>query len=188
MRVCHSKKTLDLFVDLITTLEQLRVHTWCVGAQNAILGGGRYDGLAELLGSEESAPGIGFAIGEDRLILALQESRVSATKGPDVFIAPIGDGSNRKALVLASELRSQKIVTELGDRSFKLRKLLEVASKMGARFALIAGEDEFTSENFGLKTLPPESKSLCLEPIWPKKSWNCHEEPRHPSVGTRLEL
>ncbi len=60
-----------------------------LGAQNAILGGGRYDGLAELLGSPQPAPGIGFAIGEDRLVLALSESAEAVLRKPDVYIAPL---------------------------------------------------------------------------------------------------
>ena len=123
-----------------------------LGAQNAILGGGRYDGLSEALGGPP-APGIGFAMGEDRLILALQELNPSLAKGPDVYVAPIGEGMNRAALVLAKELRQHNLVVELGDRSFKLKKLLETASKIGARFALIVGENEVNAGTFGLKNL-----------------------------------
>src|SRR5713226_6566139 len=64
-----------------------------LGAQNAILGGGRYDGLSEALGGP-SAPGIGFAIGEDRLVLALSESAEAVVRKPDVYIAPLGAGMN----------------------------------------------------------------------------------------------
>ena len=63
-----------------------------LGAQNAILGGGRYDGLAELLGSPQPAPGIGFAIGEDRLVMALQARASEAAATLDVYVAPVGDG------------------------------------------------------------------------------------------------
>src|SRR5205823_9228412 len=64
-----------------------------LGAQNAILGGGRYDGLSESLGGPQ-APGIGFAIGEDRLVLALQHSATPAANPVDVYIAPLGPGMN----------------------------------------------------------------------------------------------
>src|ERR1700719_2774127 len=81
-----------------------------LGSQNAILGGGRYDGLAELLGSPQPAPGIGLGIGEDRLVMALQ-SRASATvQSVDVYIAPVGEGMNRKALRLAGDLRREGFV------------------------------------------------------------------------------
>src|SRR5438445_6718683 len=123
-----------------------------LGAQNAILGGGRYDGLSESLGGP-SAPGIGFAIGEDRLVLALKESAETAQRKPDVYIAPLGPGMNREAARLARELRRDGVITELGDESFRLKKSLETASKIGARFALIIGENEVTSGAFALKNL-----------------------------------
>ncbi len=124
-----------------------------LGAQNAILGGGRYDGLAELLGSKEAAPGIGFAMGEDRLILALQGRAAEVQAAPDVYIAPVGAGMNRAALALAKELRGQKLAVELGDRSYKLGKLLERASKAGARYALIVREGGSDALEYVLKNL-----------------------------------
>src|SRR5438309_4878746 len=90
-----------------------------LGAQNAILGGGRYDGLSESLGGP-SAPGIGFAIGEDRLVMALKESAEAVKRKPDVYIAPLGPGMNREAARLARELRRDGVITELGDESFRL--------------------------------------------------------------------
>jgi len=123
-----------------------------LGAQNAILGGGRYDGLSEALGGP-SAPGIGFAIGEDRLVLALSESAESVQKKPDVYIAPLGAGMDQEAARLARELRSHNIVAELGSESFRLKKSLEIASKIGARFALIVGENEVKTDTFALKNL-----------------------------------
>jgi histidyl-tRNA synthetase len=123
-----------------------------LGAQNAILGGGRYDGLSEALGGPQ-APGIGFAIGEDRLVLALQESAEAVQRNPDVYIAPFGDGMDREAAGLARDLRRHDVVVELGDETFKLKKSLETASKIGARFALIVGENEIKSGLFALKNL-----------------------------------
>src|SRR4030088_684204 len=75
-----------------------------LGAQNAILGGGRYDGLSEALGGP-AAPGIGFAIGEDRLVISLAESAESVVRKPDVYIAPLGAGMNNEAARVARELR-----------------------------------------------------------------------------------
>jgi histidyl-tRNA synthetase len=123
-----------------------------LGAQNAILGGGRYDGLSESLGGP-SAPGIGFAIGEDRLVLALQESAEAVQHKPDVYIAPLGAGMDREAARLARELRRHDLVVELGDESFRLKKSFETASKLGARFALIVGENEVKADSFALKNL-----------------------------------
>ncbi len=123
-----------------------------LGAQNAILGGGRYDGLSESLAGPQ-APGIGFAIGEDRLVMSLPESADAASPKPDVYIAPVGQGMNREAARLARELRGQDVITELGDENFRLKKSLETASKMGAHFALIVGENEVKASSFALKNL-----------------------------------
>jgi histidyl-tRNA synthetase len=121
-----------------------------LGAQNAILGGGRYDGLSESLGGPK-APGVGFSIGEDRLVLALKHPPDSVRRKPDVYIAPLGAGMDREAARLARELRRSDIVIELGDESFRLKKSLETAGKLGARFALIVGENEVQSGWFALK-------------------------------------
>jgi len=132
-----------------------------LGAQNAILGGGRYDGLSESLGGPK-APGIGFAIGEDRLVLALERAAEAVVGKPDVYIAPLGTGMDREAARLASELRSHPIVAELGDESFRLKKSFEIATKLGARYILIVGENEVKSGAFTLKNL--ESGEQVLVP------------------------
>jgi histidyl-tRNA synthetase len=124
-----------------------------LGAQNAILGGGRYDGLSEALGGPP-APGIGFAIGEDRLVLSLTASAESVIRKPDVYIAPLGIGMNREAARVARELRRHDLVVELGDESFrKLKKSFEAADKIGARYILIVGENEVAANAFALKHL-----------------------------------
>src|ERR1051325_2539416 len=130
-----------------------------LGAQNAILGGGRYDGLSEALGGP-AAPGIGFAIGEDRLVMSLQAEAAAkaAAQAPIVYIAPLGTGMNADAAKLARELRQQeKLVAagpiELGDDAFKLKKSFETADKLGSRYILIVGENELKSGSFPIKNL-----------------------------------
>jgi histidyl-tRNA synthetase len=125
-----------------------------LGAQNAILGGGRYDGLSEALGGPP-APGIGFAIGEDRLVMSLAEkqSAESVMRKPDVYIAPLGVGMNREAARLARELRRHDLVIELGDENFRLKKSFETATKAGAKYILIVGENEVKADSFALKNL-----------------------------------
>jgi histidyl-tRNA synthetase len=123
-----------------------------LGAQNAILGGGRYDGLSESLGGP-AAPGIGFAIGEDRLVMSLSESAEAVVRKPDVYVAPLGPGMNKEAARLARELRRHDLVVELGDESFRLKKSLETASRIGAKYALITGENEVSTGVFSLKNL-----------------------------------
>jgi histidyl-tRNA synthetase len=125
-----------------------------LGAQNAILGGGRYDGLSEALGGP-AAPGIGFAIGEDRLVMSLLESTPaeSVQRKPDVYIAPLGAGMNPEAARLARELRRHDVVADLGDETFRLKKSFETATKAGAKYILIVGENEIKADAFALKNL-----------------------------------
>ena len=117
-----------------------------LGAQNALLGGGRYDGLSEAIGGPK-APGIGFAMGLDRLVLTLQASesvQASASTKRDAYIAPLGENLNATALTLARELRRAGLSIELGDGSFRLKKSFEAADK-AARRIVILGEDELQS-------------------------------------------
>ncbi len=125
-----------------------------LGAQNAILGGGRYDGLSEALGGPP-APGIGFAIGEDRLVMSLQEaaSAESVVKKPDVYVAPLGAGMNGEAARLARDLRRHDLIVDLGDETFRLKKSFEAATRAGAKYILIAGENEVKADAFALKNL-----------------------------------
>lgn len=142
-----------------------------LGTQNALLGGGRYDGLSEMLGGPK-APGIGFAIGEDRLILTLQaqaeaDAALSAnchperSEGPasppwtppklDAYIAPIGTAQNAAALALAKDLRREGLTIEVGDGKFKLGKSFDTADKL-ARHIILLGEDEVATDVITVKT------------------------------------
>ncbi len=124
-----------------------------LGAQNALLGGGRYDGLSEALGGPR-APGIGFAIGLDRLVLTLQAQQEQAAVADkvDAYVAPMADAKdaaklaamNAAGLALARELRRAGLSVELGDGSFRLKKSFEAADKT-ARRIVILGEDELQS-------------------------------------------
>jgi histidyl-tRNA synthetase len=66
-------------------------------------------------------------------------------------MAPLGEGMNREAARLARELRSENLIVELGDESFRLKKSFEAAAKLGARYVLIVGENEVKSSSFALK-------------------------------------
>ncbi len=124
-----------------------------LGAQNSVLGGGRYDGLAESLGSKVRAAGIGFSIGEDRLIMAAEEgASASRAAALDLFIAPLGEAAYRHAALLARELRRAGKSVEMG-LDAKLKRALELADKLGATYALILGEDEIAGGVYQLKTM-----------------------------------
>jgi histidyl-tRNA synthetase len=123
-----------------------------LGAQNAILGGGRYDGLAESLGSKVAAPGIGFSIGEDRLVMIVEEAKTVQAPALDLFIAPMGDAALRQCGVLAADIRRLGLSVELGtDR--KLKRMLDLANKLAARFTLMVGEDEIATQSYTLKDM-----------------------------------
>jgi histidyl-tRNA synthetase len=135
-----------------------------LGSQNAVCGGGRYDGLVELLGGPPTK-GIGFAIGEDRLILSLQESgKGAAPQGRDVYIAWMGQNAYATAIRAAKTLRNAGFSVELPPTELKFGKALERASKLGSRFALILGDNEVTSGDWTLKTLADGTQQKLTEP------------------------
>jgi histidyl-tRNA synthetase len=123
-----------------------------LGAQSAVLGGGRYDGLSESLGGPK-APGVGFAMGEDRLVMALQAQQAEAAVPVNAYIAPLGAGMNRHALKLARELRDAGLVVDIGDESFRLKKGFDAAEKMNARYVVIVGENEVKANSFAVKDI-----------------------------------
>src|SRR6266852_1132801 len=129
-----------------------------LGSQNAVCGGGRYDGLVELLGGPPTK-GIGFAIGEDRLILSLLEAgKGGATQGRDVYVAWMGEKAQATAIEAARKLREAGLRVELPPAELKFGKALGQADKLGARYAVILGEDEVASGQWTVKTLADSSQ------------------------------
>jgi histidyl-tRNA synthetase len=124
-----------------------------LGAQDAIVGGGRYDGLIAELGGPQ-VPGIGFAIGEDRLLEALPESfRRAHQPAPPIHVVAAGDVSPALMLELAEELRGEglAVVSELGARSVKAA--LKRADKGGARWVVVLGQEELAAGEITLRDL-----------------------------------
>ncbi len=135
-----------------------------LGSQNAVCGGGRYDGLVELLGGPPTK-GIGFAIGEDRLILSLQESgKAPAQQGRDVYIAWMGERALATAIRAAKDLRKAGFSVELPPVEQKFGKALGQADKLGAKYALILGDNEVSEGLWTLKTLADGSQAKFTEP------------------------
>lgn len=125
-----------------------------LGAQNALCGGGRYDGLVEMLGGPKGIKGIGFALGEDRFIDAIVEAKkIDATRAVDVFVAWMGEKAYPEAVRLARVLRDAGCAVELPAKEMKFGKAFERADKIGARYVLILGEDEIASKRLTVKTL-----------------------------------
>jgi len=134
-----------------------------LGAQNSVLGGGRYDGLAESLGSKVHSPGIGFSIGEDRLVMSVEDTQPAASL--DLLIAPLGQPALRHAAVMALALRNSGASVELATEG-KLKRVMELADKLGARFTLIVGENEMAAGRYALKNMSTGvQRELTLEEI-----------------------
>ena len=124
-----------------------------LGSQNAVCGGGRYDGLIELLGGPPTK-GIGFAIGSDRSILSIQETGAAPKLGGlAVYVAWMGGAAYPTAVKLARKLRAAGVSVELPGEEMKFKKSLGLADKLGARYALIIGENEVASGKYALKSL-----------------------------------
>jgi histidyl-tRNA synthetase len=139
-----------------------------LGAQNTLVGGGRYDGLSETLGGPP-VKGFGFAFGLDRLVLSFPEdeaNRLRAEEVPDVFIVFLGEAARDRSFKIARELREAGIAVLLDFEERKIRKAMTQAAKSGARFALIIGEDEVAQDKYGLKNLATgEQELLSLKEI-----------------------
>lgn len=114
-----------------------------LGAQDTLIGGGRYDGLVELLGGPPT-PGIGFAGGFERLVMVLQERRPNIVRIErlDLYVAALGEEGRRAGLSLVSELRNFGITADVDHRARALRKQLTQANQLRARYLLVLGDDE----------------------------------------------
>ncbi|MEA3543587.1 MAG: histidine--tRNA ligase [Thermodesulfobacteriota bacterium] len=128
-----------------------------LGAQNAVAAGGRYDGLVESLGGP-ALPGIGFAIGFERLVLLKGEQRVAAAV-PQLFIAAIGVEAADRAFVLMSQLQAAGVRAEMDYLGKSLKAQMRRANKLRAAFTLILGEAELQSGQAQLKDMAASSQS-----------------------------
>ncbi|MEU0541100.1 histidine--tRNA ligase [Nocardia sp. NPDC005978] len=136
-----------------------------LGAQSGIGGGGRYDGLMAELGGQPLS-GIGFGIGVDRTVLALEAEGKSATDGTriDVFGVPLGDVAKQRLVVLAGDLRAAGIRTDIAYGGRGVKGAMKAADKSGARFALVLGEREVAENELGLKDLSNgEQRQIALD-------------------------
>jgi histidyl-tRNA synthetase len=125
-----------------------------LGAQDALLGGGRYDGLVETLGGP-AVPAVGFACGMERLILILQErqAQIDTITRPDLFIATLGDDSRPLAITLAQQLRRRDISLDIDYCSRSLRKQLTYANQIKAHHLIVIGHDELATRIGKIKDL-----------------------------------
>jgi histidyl-tRNA synthetase len=140
-----------------------------LGAQNALGGGGRYDGLASLLGSEKPVPAVGFASGMERLIMTMEKYQLFDTAKPltpTVMIVAQSESARRWAIGAAQLFRREGIATEVDVLRRSLKSQLREANRLGAKYAVIAGEQEMQSGEFQLKNLlTGEQRALLLSEI-----------------------
>ena len=138
-----------------------------LGAQSGIGGGGRYDGLMEILGGQ-SLSGIGFGLGVDRALLAAQAEGVLLEDqfSSDLFLIPLGENQKGAALEIAAKLRAAGIRTEIafGDRA--LKAAMKAADKSGSRFVVVLGDSEIASGSVELKRMSDGSiQSVKIEQL-----------------------
>jgi histidyl-tRNA synthetase len=126
-----------------------------LGAQSALAGGGRYDGLAEAIGAKQRVPAVGFAAGVERLFMALeaQQYDLGALPAPRAFFVALGEAAQREAFRLAHTLRDEglHVGLDLKGRSFKAQ--MREANRQRAAFAIILGEDELAAGQVQVKDM-----------------------------------
>jgi len=131
-----------------------------LGAQSGIGGGGRYDGLMASLGGADLS-GIGFGIGVDRTLMAMEAENIIDEDQSlvDVFIVPIGEKAHQLSVSLLQKLRAANLRTDMsyGDRG--LKGSMKAADKSGAKFAIVIGEEEVSSQLVQIKNLGDSSQS-----------------------------
>ena len=116
-------------------------------AQNAIAGGGRYNGMLAQFGGDD-LPGIGFAIGLERLLLTLKEQGIElpVSNHPDVYIAPLGEAAQKEAFVLALQLRNKGIYTEKDYLNKSLKAQMKAADRFQVKYTVIIGDSELEKQ------------------------------------------
>lgn len=137
------------------------VQTEMLGAQNAVAGGGRYDGLVRQLGGPDQ-PAIGFAIGVERIIALLNEQGEWRSAGPELYIAALGEEAERRAFLWVTALRKAGHRVEMGYASARLKAQMKRADRLGAQRVLIVGEDELATGKAKLRHMEKKEQEEIL--------------------------
>lgn len=144
------------------TKTAFEVKTNDLGAQNAVAGGGRYNGLVSFLGGPE-VPGIGFAVGFERLVSCLSRNGNNKFK-TDLFIAALGEGAQKLAFGLTNELRRASVAAEMDYADKSLKSQLKKADKLNSSYALIFGDKEIEEKQVLLRNMrTKEQQTIPLE-------------------------
>jgi histidyl-tRNA synthetase len=133
------------------TIFEVQIPSEKLGAQAAVLGGGRYDNLIKQLGGR-SAPAIGFSFGMERLLMILEDSAAISMDGL-VFVAGVGEGGVERSFKVSRRLRKHGIRVEISYANTSLKSQLKRAHRLGAAVAVIAGEDEAAREAITIRNM-----------------------------------
>jgi histidyl-tRNA synthetase len=158
------------------------IQTTTLGAQSSVAGGGRYDGLVKELGGPQT-PGIGFAIGFDRLVEVMEQMDPENEDTPlDLFIITLGESAMDRGYHWSCDLNPAGVRTDMDFQGKSLKALMKRANKLGARYVLIAGENELAENaavlrnmttkeqvSLGLENLVPELIRICKNPDMQKQ-------------------
>jgi len=125
-----------------------------LGAQNSLVGGGRYNGLIAQIGGK-SIPAIGFAGGFERLLLALEEEKIELIppSKPDAYLVCVGENTRLQILPYLNALRTKGLIVDYDPDKSSLKAQLKSAASSGAKYAIIIGENELATKTVNLKNL-----------------------------------
>ncbi len=140
------------------TRTAFEIQTDALGAQNAIAGGGRYDGLVEALGGP-AQPAVGFAIGMDRLVDLMKLKQPAVPLCPELFIASLGEAAREKAFAWSCELGRAGVKTEIDFSDRSLKAMMKRADRVGAAYVLIAGDQELADGAVQLRDMATKAQT-----------------------------
>ena len=126
-----------------------------IGSQSTVCGGGRYDGLVEMLGGPKGISGIGFALGAERLLLTLENNNIEIEnpKSTDIYIATIGDAAKTKSFKLIKDLRTNHISADNDHLDKSLKAQFKYSDKLNAKYTVVIGDDELVNDTATLKNM-----------------------------------
>ncbi|MBL7032007.1 MAG: ATP phosphoribosyltransferase regulatory subunit, partial [Nitrospira sp.] len=122
-----------------------------LGSQSAVAAGGRYDGMVKEFGGP-ATPGIGFAIGMERIIPLIKDS-LDKVNGPELYICPMGEAAAEEALLIAEQLRAKGIWVDVNYDNTSIRSQMRKANRIGARNVIVLGEDELGNRKVTIKNM-----------------------------------
>ena len=126
-----------------------------IGSQSTVCGGGRYDGLVEMLGGPKGISGIGFALGAERLLLTMENNNIEIENpyATDIFIVTIGDEAKTKSFKLLKDLRTNHISAENDHLDRSVKAQFKYSDKINAKFTIVIGDDELANDTATLKNM-----------------------------------